>query len=114
MDRGRRASRHHARRLSNSSTPRLWTLPQDKAKIEAWSTTIELTGDAEVLASKVAQKRGVSIEQAVVEAIAYSARKAGLLEENAKLSPEQVIQALDELSRRHVARPVGWIHAPFS
>lgn len=70
------------------------------------STTIELTGDAEVLASKVAQKRGVSIEQAVVEAIADSARKAGLLEENAKLSPEQVIQALDELSRRHVARPV--------
>ena len=70
------------------------------------STTIELTGDAEVLASKVAQKRGVSIEQAVVEAIADSARKAGFLEENAKLSPEQVIQALDELSRRHVARPV--------
>lgn len=69
------------------------------------STTIELTGDAEVLASKVAQKRGVSIEQAVVQAIADSARKAGLLEENAKLSPEQVIQALDELSRRHVARP---------
>ncbi len=70
------------------------------------STTIELTGDAKVLASRVAKKRGVSIEQAVEEAIAESARKAGLLEENAKLSPEQVIQALDELSRRHVARPV--------
>ena len=70
------------------------------------STTIELTGDAEVLASRVAKKRGVSIEQAVEEAIAESARKAGLLEENAKRSPEQVIQALDELSRRHVARPV--------
>ena len=48
----------------------------------------------------------MSIEQAVEEAIAESARKAGLLEETAKLSPEQVIQALDELSRRHVARPV--------
>ncbi len=69
------------------------------------STTIELTGDAEVLASKVAQKRGVSIEQAVEEAIAESAPKAGLIDETAKPSPEEIIQALDELSRRHVARP---------
>ena len=45
------------------------------------------------------------------EAIAESARKAGLLEETAKLSPEQVIQALDELS---AAMWPGrcWIHAP--
>ncbi len=70
------------------------------------STTIELTGDAEVLASKVAKKRGMSIEQAVVEAIAESARKAGLMDETAKPSPEEIIQALDKLSREFAALPV--------
>jgi antitoxin VapB len=69
------------------------------------STTIELSGNAEKLASKVARIRGISIEQVIDEAIAESARAAGLLEETAKRSPEHVIQALDELSRRHVARP---------
>ncbi len=70
------------------------------------STTIELTGDAEVLASKVAQKRGVSVEQAVVEAIADSARKAGLLDESAKPSKEEIIRQLDKLSREFAALPV--------
>ncbi len=70
------------------------------------STTIELSGDAEILATKVARKRGMSIEQVVDEAIAESARKAGLLDESAKRSPEEVIQALDELSRHFVALPV--------
>jgi antitoxin VapB len=70
------------------------------------TTTIELSGDAEILASKVARKRGVTIEQAVVEAIADSARKAGLLDEKAKRSPEEIIQALDRLSREFVALPV--------
>ena len=70
------------------------------------STTIELTGDAEVLASKVAKKRGVSIEQAVEEAIAESARRSGLLDESAKRSKEEVIRQLDKLSREFAALPV--------
>lgn len=69
------------------------------------STTIELTGDAENWASKVARKRGITIEQAVREAIAESARKAGLVEESAKPSKEQLIQTLDKLSREFVALP---------
>ena len=69
------------------------------------SITIELTEGAGKPASKVAKKLGIFIEQAVVEAIAESARRAELLEESVKLSPEQIIQALNELSRRHVARP---------
>jgi antitoxin VapB len=70
------------------------------------SITIELTERAGKLASKVAKKRGMSIEQAVEEAIAESARQSGLLDEGAKLSPEEVIQALDKLSRHFVALPV--------
>jgi antitoxin VapB len=70
------------------------------------STTVEPTGDAEVLASKVAKRRGVSIEPTVEEAIAESARQAGVVEETAKPSPQQIIQALDKLSRHFVALPV--------
>lgn len=70
------------------------------------STAIELSGDAEILASKVARKKGLTLEQAVREAITESARKEGLLEERSKRSQEEAIQALDELSRRHVARPL--------
>ena len=70
------------------------------------SITIELTEGAGKLASKVANKRGVSIEQAVEEAIAESARKAGLLEERAKPCKEEIIRQLDELSREFAAIPV--------
>ncbi len=70
------------------------------------SITIELTEGAGKLASKVANKRGVSIEQAVEEAIADSARRAGLLEECAKPSKEEIIRQLDELSREFAALPV--------
>ncbi len=70
------------------------------------TTTIELSGDAEILASKVAKKRGVTIEQALADAIADSARKAGIVKESAKPSPEEVVQALDRLSREFVALPV--------
>jgi antitoxin VapB len=70
------------------------------------SITIELTDHARQLASRVAERRGVSIEQAVEEAITESARKAVLLEERAKRTPEEIIRALDKLSLRHVARPV--------
>jgi antitoxin VapB len=69
------------------------------------SITIELTEGAGKLASKVAKKRGVSIEQAVEEAIAESARKAGLVEESTKPSPEDIIQKLVKLSREFVALP---------
>ncbi len=68
------------------------------------SVTIELSGDAEMLAAKVARKRGVTIEQAVGEAIAESARKAGLLDASANPSPEAIVEALDEFSHRHVSR----------
>ena len=70
------------------------------------SVTIELTEGAGKLASKVANKRGLSIEQAVEEAIAESARKAGLLEERAMPSKEEIIRKLDELSREFAALPV--------
>lgn len=70
------------------------------------STTIELSGDFEVLASTVARKRGLTIEQVIREAIAESARKAGLLDESAKRSKEEIIRQLDELSREFVALPV--------
>ncbi len=70
------------------------------------SITIELSGDAEILASKVANKRGISFEQAVEEAIAESARKAGILDESAKRSKEEIIRQLDELSREFAALPV--------
>ncbi|MGO9485811.1 MAG: type II toxin-antitoxin system VapB family antitoxin [Rhodomicrobium sp.] len=69
------------------------------------SITIELTEGAGKLASKVAKKRGVSIEQAVEEAIADSARKAGLLDESAKHSKEEIIRQLDQLSRECAALP---------
>jgi antitoxin VapB len=70
----------------------------------AMSITIELTGSAERLASRVAEMRGVSIEQAVEEAIAESARSAGV-EDKARPSPEEIVKALDELSREFVALP---------
>jgi hypothetical protein len=70
------------------------------------SVTIELSGDAEILAAKVARKRGLTIEQVVGEAIAESALKAGLLEAGANAAPETIVAALDELSRRHVSRPL--------
>ncbi|MGA7328131.1 MAG: type II toxin-antitoxin system VapB family antitoxin [Rhodomicrobium sp.] len=70
------------------------------------STTIELSGHSEVLASKVATKKGVTIEQAVAEAIADSARNAGLLDESEVPPPEKIVQALDDLSRRFVAFPL--------
>jgi antitoxin VapB len=70
------------------------------------STIIELSGDTEILAAKVARKRGVTVEQLVGEAIAESARKAGLLDESAKPSKEEIIRQLDELSREFAALPV--------
>jgi antitoxin VapB len=69
------------------------------------SITIELTGSAERLASRVAKMRGVSIEQAVEEAIAESARSAGV-EGKATPSPEDIVKALDKLSLEFVALPV--------
>lgn len=69
------------------------------------SITIELTGSAERLASRVAKMRGVSVEQAVEEAIAESARSAGVLEDSATPSPEDIVRALDKLSREFVALP---------
>jgi antitoxin VapB len=69
------------------------------------SITIELTDHARQLASRVAERRGVSIEQAVEEAITESARKDGVLEERAKPTPEEIIRALDKLSLEFVALP---------
>ena len=70
------------------------------------SKTVELTGDTELLAAKVARLRGASIEQVIAEAVADSARKAGILPESAITTPEEIIRALDDLSRRHTARPL--------
>lgn len=87
-----------------ASQPRvLWS--EEGQKDQAMSVTIELSGDAEKLAAKVAKNWGLSIAQAVEEAITESARKVGILEEAAKPSPEQIVRALDKLSREFVALP---------
>lgn len=68
---------------------------------------VHLPPEIEALADKLASAQGVTVEQAVAKAVEESAARAGLTAApKRKLSREELIAKVDEISRRSAALPV--------
>lgn len=68
---------------------------------------LHLPPETEALARKLAAAQGVTIDQAVAKAVEETAARAGLATPaKRKLTPEERFAKMDEISRRHVARPL--------
>lgn len=69
--------------------------------------TLHLPPETEALAEKLAAAQGVTVDEAVAKAVEETALRAGLaVAPKRKLSREELIARMDEISKRSAALPV--------